>query len=704
MCTTLRNTSPKRTAKLTRFGTLLCLLPLSVALSRVPAQAQQAAGAPIQASDALRQDIDAARKKVYPALVNISVVVRYYNGGRAQRSSAGGSGVIVSKEGHVITNFHVAGNTTRITCTLPSGEAIEAAVVTHDPLTDISILKLHLEKRVDPNAPLPFATIGNSDLLQVGDYVLAMGNPMMLSSSMTLGIVSNTKRVFTDFLGNDIEDMTLDEGEKTGLFTRWLQHDALILPGNSGGPLVNLKGEVVGINELGGGGVGFAIPSNIAASVYQQAVATGEIKRGWLGITVLPVKKIGRTTGALVSAVWPNSPAEKAGIVPGDILTEMDGQPVNVRFFEEVPLFYQSVAAESAGKSVSLKYLRDNSEKTAAATVVQMAKYLGKEGEVRPMGITVQEITEPMALLQHFPNRDGVYVTGVRTGFPFETAKPDIKAEDVILSIGGKKVNSADEFAKAAAGVGEQPVVVEFRRDRENLVTVVRAQPEKPSAEGTELPKAWLGAKTQVLVSEVAAAMSMANTKGFRVTEVYPYTEAAKSGLAIGDVITAVNKTKLTATKPQDAEELRTLVEDLTIGDKADLTVLRDGKPRQIAVTLEAAPASSDQAKKARSKEFEFGVRDLTPLDRMEQHWKQDQQGVLVSDITEGGWANLSGLRSGDLVLSIAGQKIEDVAKFEQVMKKILTDKPKVIQIFVRREQRTHFIFIEPVWEKLTLE
>lgn len=700
----MSNTNHMRTARLTRFGTIVCLLPLSIALGRVPVQAQQAAAAPIQASDALRQDIDAARKKVYPALVNISVVVRYYNGGRAQRSSAGGSGVIVSKEGHVITNFHVAGNTTRITCTLPSGEAIEAAVVTHDPLTDISILKLHLEKRADPNAPLPFATLGNSDLLQVGDYVLAMGNPMMLSSSMTLGIVSNTKRVFTDFLGNDIEDVTLDEGEKTGLFTRWLQHDALILPGNSGGPLVNLKGEVVGINELGGGGVGFAIPSNIAASVYQQAVATGEIKRGWLGITVLPVKKIGRSTGALVSAVLPDSPAEKAGLVPGDILTEMDGQPVNVRFFEEVPLFYQSVAAESAGKSVVLKYMRDNSEKTATATVVQMAKYLGKDGEVRSMGITVQEITEPMALLQQFPNRDGVYVTGVRTGFPFETAKPDIKAEDVILSIGGRKVNSADEFAKAAAGVGEQPVVVEFRRERENLVTVVRAQPEKPSAEGTELPKAWLGTKTQVLVSEVAAAMNMANTKGFRVTEVYPYTEAAKAGLATGDVITAVNKTKLTATKPQDAEELRTLVEDLTIGDKADLTIVRDGKPRQIAVTLEAAPASSDQAKKARSKEFEFAVRDVTPLDRMEQHWKQDQKGVLVSEITEGGWANLSGLRSGDLLLSIVGQKIDDVAKFEQVMKKVLTDKPKVIQIFVRRDQRTHFVFIEPVWEKLTLE
>jgi serine protease Do len=258
------------------------------------------AAAQIAAGDLLRRDIDFARSKVYPTLVNISVVVQSYSGGRVRRFPAAGSGVIVSAAGHVLTNFHVAGHTTRITCTLPSGERIDADTVAHDPLTDLSVLKLRLAQRSNPTEPLPVSTLGNSDALEVGQYVLAMGNPLTLSSSLTLGVVSNTKRVFTDFTGTEMTELDLGAGEKTGIFTRWIQHDALILPGNSGGPLVNLRGEVVGINELGGVGVGFAIPSNLAAKVLNQVLTFGEVRRGWLGVTVLPVEKLGRQRGALV--------------------------------------------------------------------------------------------------------------------------------------------------------------------------------------------------------------------------------------------------------------------------------------------------------------------------------------------------------------------------------------------------------------------
>ncbi len=255
------------------------------------------AAAQSTAADALRRDVDFARSKVYPALVNIAVVGRIYSGGRARRFPAAGSGVIISAAGHILTNFHVAGNTTRITCTLTSGERVDALVVAHDALTDLSVLKLRLAERADPTVPVPFATLGDSDALQVGDYVLAMGNPLTLSSSLTLGVVSNTKRVFTDFTGTEMFDLDLGQGQKTGVFTRWIQHDALILPGNSGGPLVNLRGEVVGVNELGGGGVGFAIPSNLAAKVLNQVLTFGEVRRGWLGLAVLPVDKLGLDAG-----------------------------------------------------------------------------------------------------------------------------------------------------------------------------------------------------------------------------------------------------------------------------------------------------------------------------------------------------------------------------------------------------------------------
>ena len=293
---------------------------------------------------------------------------------------------------------------------MPDGETLDASVITHDPLTDLSVLKLNLDKRKPGSPPLPYAVLGDSDNLKVGDYVLAMGNPLMLASSMTLGIVSNTKRVFTDFTGTEMEDMELEGGEKTGLFTRWIQHDALILPGNSGGPLVSLKGEVVGINELGGNGVGFAIPSDIAAGVLKQALSGG-IKRGWLGISVLPVKKLGLEEGTLVSAVWPNSPAAKAGIKPGDILLTLDGAAADVRFFEEAPLFYQRVASLPAGKSISITYRRNGATESATAVVAPMEKSIGDEDENKTLGVTIQEITEPFARLQEMPDKNGVYVT-----------------------------------------------------------------------------------------------------------------------------------------------------------------------------------------------------------------------------------------------------------------------------------------------------
>ena len=655
---------------------------------------------PPKEGDSSRQETEVARQKVYPALVNIAVVTRFFSGGRSLRAPAGGSGVIVSKDGLVLTNFHVAGNSTRITCTLPSGEAIDARVILHDPLTDLSVLKLELQKRADPNAPLPFATLGDSDTLQIGDTVLAMGNPMLLSSSLTKGIVSNTRRVFTDFTSTQIEEQELDEGEKTGVFTRWIQHDALILPGNSGGPLVNLAGEVIGINELGGGGVGFAIPSNIAANVLRHAGKGDEIERGWLGFSVLPVSKIERTTGALISTVWPGSSAEKAGLKAGDILLSIDDQPVVTRFFEEVPLLYQRIAGLPVGKTTVLRYERDGKTQTVNATVARMEKYLGKEEEYRSLGLTVQEISASMAILGDLPNRDGVFVTGVRPGYPLESAKPAVMPGDVILAVGDTPTNTTNALGKALVGI-KSATVVTIRRRREEILTLVAPPTEKQAESDSELPHAWLGIKTQVLFPDVAAALHLPDTKGFRITEVLPLTEASKAGLLPGDIITALNKTALNAFRPQDSEDLRHAIEDMSVGEKAELTLLRKGKTLPVSVVLEGEPKSTEQAKRARQKEFEFAVRDIVRRDKIDQHWPADQQGVIVTEVTQGGWAGVAGMQPDDLLLAINGHSVNTVAQFEQVMKDTLAQKPKVVQIFLRRQKLTRFVFIEPDWQKL---
>ncbi len=638
-----------------------------------------------------------ARDQVYPALVNIAVVSKSFSGGRLERFPSAGSGVIVSPAGHVLTNYHVAGESTRLLCRLPSNEQIEAEVVAHDPLTDLSVLRLRLETRRDRNLPIPFAKIGDSSRLAVGQPIIAMGNPLTLSSSMTLGIVCNPSRVFTSFTGSDMDDMDLGDGQVTGLFTKWIQHDALILPGNSGGPLVNLQGEVIGINELGGNGVGFAIPSNLASHVLNQALTYGEVRRGWFGVTIYPVEKMGRKTGALISAVQPGGPAEKAGLAPGDVMLSIDGKPIDAPYFEDVPGLYKRLADFEAGAVAKVAYLRGAEARTADVAVTRMERYLGDEHEIKNLGLSVREITGPMALFRRWPDANGVLVTGVRPGFPADDAKPGIQFGDVILDLDAKPITTYASFQQVADAIGKKPGVrVHMRRGNDDLITVLDTSKKPPESLGAELPKAWLGVATQVVTPDVATALGAKDLRGFRITQVYPGTMAAKAGLLVGDVLTAMNGSALNASRIQDAEVLKRRIEVMSVGEVAEFKVVRAGAEVVLKVDLEETPGTASEAKTATETELEYKVRSLVFLDRIENRWSLDQKGVLVTEVTRGGWAALSGLNAGDLILRIQEQPIDDIPAFEAMAKKVKETKPETVSIFVRRGYRTHYVFIQP--------
>src|SRR5438094_1158339 len=262
----------------------------------------------------VRAAVDAAISRMRPALVRIHVVSTEYREGREMKMQAVGSGAIISKDGYLVTNHHVAGHGARMVCTLWNREEIEAELVGTDPLTDISVLKLKPEK---PREFIP-AIFGDSSKLVVGDSILAMGSPMALSQSVTLGIISNVEMIMPRLFGN-FGRMRLD-GEDVGALVRWIGHDAAIYGGNSGGPLVNLRGEIIGINEIRFGLSG-AIPGNLARSVADQIIAQGRIQRSWLGFDVQPrFKHLKTDRGVLIGGVVSDSPASRADLRAGDLL------------------------------------------------------------------------------------------------------------------------------------------------------------------------------------------------------------------------------------------------------------------------------------------------------------------------------------------------------------------------------------------------
>jgi len=648
--------------------------------------------------DLQQQEIDFARDRIYPALVNINVVSRSFISGRTVRVRGAGSGTIISPEGHVLTNYHVARDALRIVCTLPSGEQIRADIVGDDPPTDLSVLKLRLDERADPKQPLPHARLGDSDELKVGAHVIAVGNPLSLSSSMTLGIVSNPRRVFAQ--GGRLQDLDFGSGNKTGMFTVWIQHDALILPGNSGGPLVNLRGEIVGVNTRGGNGYGFASPSNLVKEVVNQIRTHGEVRRGWIGVSLLPVAKLGHREGVLIASVSPDSPASRAGVKPGDILLSLGGMATTCRFLEEVPLQYGTIASLAAGTTIKAMVLRDGEKKTLEVTVEPMAKFVGKQIEMRNLGITLQNITRPMARARRYPDQKGVLITGIRAGQVFEEAKPKIRVGDVVLRVGDAPVTGIKSFQKAITDGKAGEVAVVFRRDREILVTLVKLEKDRPKKPGGELAKPWIGIKTQVLTPKVAKALRMKGRKGYRITEVYPWTRASEVGLKAGDILLAVDDEKLGAYRPQDAKDFKNLIEDLSIGEEVELTILRDGREMKKEIELEESPASALDAKTAKNKEFEFKVRELTFMDRIKKKLAKDQQGVLVTEVTNGGWASIAGLRKGSIISAINGLEVTDVKSFKKVMAGIMAERPRIVKVFLLRGYRTTFVFIEPDWLK----
>ena len=399
---------------------------------------------------------------------------RYFFGGRMPGQQGGtqvqqalGSGVVVRADGHILTNHHVVDGAQEIKVDLNDRRTLKAKLVGSDAPSDLAVLKVDASN-------LPVLNLGNSDDVRVGDVVLAIGNPLGIGKTVTAGIISAKGRI---------------TGLSNGSFEDFLQTDAPINKGNSGGALVNTNGELVGINSqiistTGASiGIGFAIPSNMAKAVMDQLIGHGKVTRGQLGVAVQPVTSdlasslgLKQVQGVLVSAVNPGGAAEKAGIKPGDVITELNGKPIT-----DSNTFRNTIASTAPGTSVTLTVIRNGQSQQMKATLGELSPQAnenapgGAQGGAGSgqLGITVEPLTPDIASQLNLKRgTQGLVITDIDPSGP--AAEAGLQAGDVIQQVNQQQVRSAPDIASALQKSAGRPALLLINRGGQTLFVPVR--------------------------------------------------------------------------------------------------------------------------------------------------------------------------------------------------------------------------------------
>ncbi|MBW1860071.1 MAG: DegQ family serine endoprotease [Deltaproteobacteria bacterium] len=352
-----------------------------------------------------------------------------------------GSGFCVDKEGYIVTNNHVIENADKIKVKLKNGKEYDAKIVGRDVKTDIALIKVESWKGSQT------VKLGDSDILKVGEWVVAIGSPFGLEHTVTAGIVSAKGRVIG-----------------SGPYDDFIQTDASINPGNSGGPLLNMRGEVVGINTAifsrsgGNVGIGFAIPINMAKGIIDQLKASGTVTRGWLGVSIQDLSpdlaeyygvKDGK--GALVGEVFKGDPADKAGIKPKDVITEVDGEKI-----EDSRDLSQKIAEIPVGGEITLKGIREGKERTFRVQITKRTEdketlAMKQPAEQTDLGMTVAVLTKEIARQFNLSEDEGIVVVSVEQGGPAD--KADVQQGDLILEIDHKAIKTLKDYDSKIKGV-----------------------------------------------------------------------------------------------------------------------------------------------------------------------------------------------------------------------------------------------------------
>jgi serine protease Do len=387
----------------------------------------------------------------------------HLEGPREHKQASLGSGVIVDKDGYILTNYHVIKDADEIKVKLSDKREFKGKVIGTDQKTDIAVIKINSNH-------LPVIKWGDSDKLKVGETVIAIGNPYGLNQTVTSGIVSATGRADVGIA--DYED--------------FIQTDAAINPGNSGGALVNIRGELIGINtaifSTSGGyqGIGFAIPSNMAKAVMENLIKRGKVIRGWLGVTIQPVTpelakqfNLKEEKGVLIGDVVEDSPAEKAGLQRGDVIVEYEGKEA-----DEPASLRNMVATTPPNKEVTIKILRDGKPKTVRVTIAELpAEMQGLSGKFDNLlkGIRVQNLTPELKRSLSIPKRiTGAIITDIEDGSPAEGV---LMQNDVIMEINKKRISNTKDYEAVASKIKpDHDILLLIFRDRSTIYLTLSAR------------------------------------------------------------------------------------------------------------------------------------------------------------------------------------------------------------------------------------
>ncbi len=373
-----------------------------------------------------------------------------------------GSGFIVSADGKILTNNHVVEGADKITVTMSDGRNLEAKILGRDPTFDLAIIKVE-------GTNLPVLEMGDSDKSEVGEWVVAIGNPYGLEHTVTVGVISAKNRSI------HAENVNFDG---------FLQTDAAINPGNSGGPLIDLNGKVVGINTAivpFAQGIGFAVPVNMAKQIMNDLVQYGKVRRGWLGVYIQPLTKefaqaygVSEEKGAIVSDVMPDSPAEKAGLRRGDVIIA-----VNKDKIEGSQELVTKIRGFNSGETISLSVIRQGKQMTLSATLSEVTGSGGEEDAstgsetLKNIGIEGSSITQELRKTYNIKSREGIVVTSVEQNSA--ASRAGIREGDVILEVNGVKVSDPARIEGASAK--KNSVVLLLLRDGRTFF--ISLKPEK---------------------------------------------------------------------------------------------------------------------------------------------------------------------------------------------------------------------------------